>query len=82
VEILEKVIAHGSSEICESEGTAVLVDVLEAFLNTEDVRPKILYHLIEKITLEIDDLSIQEQCDFLKLLGHVLDETTVTTGQI
>ena len=82
VEILEKIIAHGATEICDSEGTSALVDVLEVFLNTTNVRPKMISNLIGKITNEIDDLSTQEQCEFLKMLGHVLDENTHHTGEV
>lgn len=38
--------------------------------------------LAEKITLEIDDLTTNEQLDFLSIMANMLDETSSNTGQV
>mmetsp|Transcript_10049 Transcript_10049/g.16927 ORF Transcript_10049/g.16927 Transcript_10049/m.16927 type:complete len:221 (+) Transcript_10049:1074-1736(+) len=78
VEVCEKVIAFNLNEISSMmQGTSVLLGVFKGFVASKYSRDKILMLLIERISRDVDRLSTNEQCQFVKLLRFVEEEAAV-----
>jgi hypothetical protein len=80
-ECLEKIVAYSLDDLVLQEDSEFLLSLFQRFMTTKHIRPKIMLLLIDKIVEEFDDLETTEQCQFIKDLRQIRDETAQLTGR-
>lgn len=76
VEICEKVIAANIDSLQNEThgGSSLLLEVLQGFQNSSHTRPKMLELLVARLAKDFADLSIPDQCEFVRTLYYIEDE--------
>jgi hypothetical protein len=78
---LEKIIAESLDDLVLQEDSEFLLRMYRGFMATNHVRPKILLLLVDRIVEKFDDLETSDQCEFIKDLRNIRDQTAELTGK-
>lgn len=83
IEICEKIIGHGIHQLVDSPyGVHNVLSLFGSLLGCQAARPKTIDLLSEAIVAEFNNLDTSSQCEFLRLLANVHDETASFHSEI